>query len=263
MAAPKTFEFVHRGLTIRSSFYQTPAPVDYVVINHGFSSNRYGTGRLLVQMARALHQDGYAVLAFDRLGHGESDGDFSGITASDEVRQLETVIETIKRRTMRPVHVIGHSLGGMAAAVLAGERPDLIKSLSLWAPAATFVEDIAEGHIMGDPLPEMTDDTLFDFDGQGVGPDFVRDALSFEPYKGIERFKGPVFLHHAVDDPIIPMRSTEKYASIWGNQTTLHTYDAGGHGWTKLGPRKALLARTLADIESASFLTRSGLRAAS
>lgn len=263
MKVPKNFVFLHRELTVRASFYQVPAPIDYVVLSHGFSSNRYGTGRLLVQLARALHAEGYAVLSFDRLGHGESDGEFSDITASDEVRQLETVLDTMKQRVGRPFHVVGHSLGGMGAAVLAGQRPDLVKSLHLWAPAATFVEDIAAGHIMGDPLPENPEEELFDFDGQGVGAPFINDARTFEPYAGLANYHGPVSLHHAEDDPIVPIRASETYLSHWGEQGHLHRYAVGGHGWTHLGARKRLIQQTVSDIEACSDMGHSGLRAAS
>lgn len=263
MKVPKNFVFLHRGLTLRASFYQVPAPIDYVVLNHGFSSNRYGTGRLLVQIARALHDEGYAVLAFDRLGHGESDGEFSEITASDEVRQLETVLDTMKQRVGRPMHVVGHSLGGMGAAVLAGERPDLVKSLNLWAPAASFVEDTNAGHIMGDPLPENPEEELFDFDGQGVGAPFINDARAFDPYRGLGNYDGPVNLHHAEDDPIVPIRASERYLSLWGEQARLHRYSIGGHGWTQLGARKRLIQQTVADIEACSDMSDTGLRAAS
>lgn len=263
MKVPKNFVFLHRGLTLRSSFYQVPAPIDYVVLTHGFSSNRYGTGRLLVQLARALHSEGYAVLAFDRLGHGESDGEFSEITASDEVRQLETVLETMKQRVGRPLHVVGHSLGAMGAAVLASERPDLVKSLHLWAPAATFVEDIAAGHIMGDPLPDNPEEELFDFDGQGVGALFINDARTFDPYAGLKAYGGPINLHHAEDDPIVPIRASEKYLELWGEQARLHRYQVGGHGWTQLGARKRLIHQTVQDIEACSDMGYTGLRAAS
>jgi triacylglycerol lipase len=43
-------------------------------------------------------------------------------------RLLETV-ETARRDTGRPVHLIGHSLGGMLARSLATRRPDLIASV--------------------------------------------------------------------------------------------------------------------------------------
>lgn len=43
-------------------------------------------------------------------------------------RLLETV-ETARRDTDRPVHLIGHSLGGMLARSLATRRPDLIASV--------------------------------------------------------------------------------------------------------------------------------------
>lgn len=262
MNVPKSVEFIHRDLTIRGSFYQIPAPIDYVVLNHGFSSNRYGTGRLFVQLARALHDEGFAVVTFDRLGHGESDGDFSEIFASDEVRQLEAVLATLKRRSGRPVHVVGHSLGGMAAAVLAGERPDLVKSLTLWAPAASFVEDIAAGHIMGDPLPANPESELFDFDGQGVGAAFIKDAKTFDPYDGLDRFHGPVQLHHAEDDPIVPISASERYLDCWGAQANLHRYAMGGHGWTQLHARARLVQHTVRDIEAASSMLNSGLRPA-
>lgn len=253
-------ELIHNGKTLRGTFYKVIAPVGYVVLNHGFSANRMGTGRLLVELARRLSDAGYAVLAYDRLGHGESDGEFSQITASDEVRQLETVCAHLWRRSGSPVHVVGHSLGGMAAAVLGGERPDLIRSLTLWAPAGVFVDDIAQGQIQGDPVPDPAAGQMFDFDGQAVGPAFVRDAQGFDAFGGIGGFHGPVFVHHAQNDPIVPRSSIDQYLQAYGPTAELHEYDSGGHGWTALAPREALLSRTLSDIQTVTRQRISGIR---
>jgi len=73
-----------------------------------------------------------AVAALDLPGHGASSmdvGDGLVATLSDRVAKL------LDQRGYRKLHLIGHSLGGGISLMLAATRPDLVKSLTLIAPA--------------------------------------------------------------------------------------------------------------------------------
>jgi pyruvate dehydrogenase E2 component (dihydrolipoamide acetyltransferase) len=94
---------------------------------HGFGADRLSWG------ANQPAWEGVARLSsLDLPGHGESgrqvgDGGVATLAARVAAR--------LDDQAMRRVHLIGHSLGGGVALVLAETRPDLVASLALIAPA--------------------------------------------------------------------------------------------------------------------------------
>jgi pimeloyl-ACP methyl ester carboxylesterase len=70
----------------------------------------------------------HQVIAVDLRGHGKSDkpkGHYSvPLFSNDVIQFIQTVIK-------QPIHLVGHSLGGMVAFQLAIDHPDLLKSLTI------------------------------------------------------------------------------------------------------------------------------------
>lgn len=100
-----------------SEFGAPDAPA--LLIAHGL----YGSGRNWGVIAKRL-SDAFRVITVDMRNHGNS---FHADTQSypDMAGDLAEVIESIGA----PLHVLGHSMGGKAAMVLAATRGALVKSL--------------------------------------------------------------------------------------------------------------------------------------
>jgi pimeloyl-ACP methyl ester carboxylesterase len=108
----------------------------------GFKSDMKGT------KAEALDRwaagEGRACLRFDYSGHGESGGDFMDGTIS---RWLEESVAVYRRFAKGPQVVIGSSMGGWLALLLARRLADLkgaapIAGMVLIAPAVDFTEEL-------------------------------------------------------------------------------------------------------------------------
>lgn len=94
---------------------------------HGFGSDR------LSWLANQPTLEGVASLAaLDLPGHGEFTMD---VGDGDVATLAQRVAAVMDEQGLRGVHLIGHSLGGAIAIVLAASRPDLAASLALIAPA--------------------------------------------------------------------------------------------------------------------------------
>lgn len=249
MSFPTAIHLDYNGQRLSGVRYDAPSPNGArVLMNHAFGVTRTGVGRAFVDLARGLTDAGCTVYAFDRLGHGESDGRFQDVTVPDELDQLSAMLDHVVQDSDGPVHVLGHSLGGMESARLVAARPDDVASLTLWAAAAVFVDDIKDNQIQGKSLDPVYETGVFDHNGQALGLPFVETAKDFDPFEGLETYTGPVWVHQGAADNVVPMKYAERYAEIWGDAATLYRYDKADHGWNSLPERTLLLRRTVADI---------------
>lgn len=83
----------------------------------------------------------HRVVAPDARGHGESEWDGRDFTVEDLAADAAAVIETM---LLAPAHVVGLSMGGSAAIVLAATRPDLVDRLVLADTTACYGPDRVE-----------------------------------------------------------------------------------------------------------------------
>ena len=107
-----------------------------VVFLGGFRSDMTGTkAHFLEAWARAR---GQAYLRFDYTGHGASSGDFEALGVGDWAHDAR---DTILRLTEGPQVLVGSSMGGWIALILAGWMPARIVGLVGIAAAPDFTED--------------------------------------------------------------------------------------------------------------------------
>ncbi len=71
-------------------------------------------------------------IAYDLRGRGQTRGPDSSYTIASLARDLASFAHALE---LPPMHVVGHSLGSAVAMQLALDRPELVRSLALVAPA--------------------------------------------------------------------------------------------------------------------------------
>ncbi len=97
-----------------------------VVLLHGLMLN----GTCWAPLARALEED-YDVIMPDARGHGNSSAPERGYCYDNLAADVMGLIETLRLTT--PV-LLGHSMGGMTAAVVASQNPQHLRGLILVDP---------------------------------------------------------------------------------------------------------------------------------
>lgn len=132
----------------------------------GYAREWAETANWLIERAR--------VIAFDARGHGDSDRSPSDVSRGAHV---DDVIFLIEQMTASPVVLIGQSLGGSTAFLVAAKRPDLIRGLILVeaAPAdgkAVNIDDL-EVALSGWPVLFRSRESALAFFG---GPSLTADA---------------------------------------------------------------------------------------
>jgi len=127
----------HDGLTLCEKTWLPEGEVrGVVVLVHGLFEH---CGRY-ADTAGQLNLEGYAVSAMDLRGHGRSEGERAWIESFDEyLADLELLLERVCRRhPAGPVFLLGHSMGGAIAALLAIERRPKLDGLILSAAALSI-----------------------------------------------------------------------------------------------------------------------------
>jgi pimeloyl-ACP methyl ester carboxylesterase len=119
------------------AYHQLPGAGPGVVFLGGFQSDMDGS------KARHLHQfaaqNGWPFLRFDYSGHGSSGGVFTDGCISDWLADAAAVIAAV---THGPQILVGSSMGGWIALLLARARPASVAGLIGIAAAADFTQDI-------------------------------------------------------------------------------------------------------------------------
>ena len=227
-----------------------------VVFLHGFD----GRAEVFGALAGALAAEGKRCLAFDLPGHGRS-RDYPGFGPPKVAARA--VIAELQRRGIEAAHVVGHSMGGAVAGLMALFEPALVLSLTLLAPGgfgpqigvepirrmmeaetdddriAAFRGMVAKGFaVPAEALKDLNDrearepvrqifELLFSSGGQGVLP---LDALAGA---GI-----PIELLWGAADPVTPVGQSENLPAAFA----VTRLDGVGHMLALEAPGETLAA---------------------
>lgn len=107
-----------------------------VVFLGGFRSDKEGTKALYLE--EWAQRRGRAFLRFDYSGHGQSSGKFEDGSVGDWAEDSAAIIASL---TEGPQILVGSSMGGWIALLLAREIPDRVAGLVTVAAAPDFTED--------------------------------------------------------------------------------------------------------------------------
>jgi uncharacterized protein len=230
----KSVEIQSNGLTLRGMLHipngashKTPI----VCIFHGFTSNKMEPHFIFVKLSRMLETYGIASVRFDFSGSGESDGDFVNMTISKELEDAKNILDYVKSLDFvesSKIGIVGLSMGGAVASMLAGDRNDDIKALCLWAPAGVMKDLIAKGQ-NDEQAKSMSQNGYSDIGGLLLGKDFITDLMNVNIYAQASKFDKNVLLLHGDKDATVPMIASEKYLEIYETKAALHIIKGGDH----------------------------------
>jgi pimeloyl-ACP methyl ester carboxylesterase len=106
-----------------------------LVLLHGFQSNAHTWDTFSHAMS-----DTYHVLALDQRGHGDTSWAPDGNYAPEA--SVSDIVGFITALRLAPTVVIGHSMGGRHAAMVAAEHPEKVRKVVIVDTAAEFPPDM-------------------------------------------------------------------------------------------------------------------------
>ncbi|MEO0812887.1 MAG: alpha/beta fold hydrolase [Myxococcota bacterium] len=100
------------------------------------------------RISKALADQGFGVVRFDFTGLGNSQGDFAHTNFSSNVQDLLAAVRYMREHLEAPAIMIGHSLGGAATLMAAGDVPECRAVATIGAPHdPKHVEHLFSGSI--------------------------------------------------------------------------------------------------------------------
>jgi len=136
------------GISATLNMPDSTQPVPAVLLLHGFGSSKDEVGGMYARVATALAQKGVASLRIDFAGFGKSDGDTGATTVDAQLAQAKAAFAVLKgTKGVDPdrMGVLGFSLGGGVAMLLASGQPMDVKSLVTWSSVGDFQADMLAG----------------------------------------------------------------------------------------------------------------------
>ncbi len=165
-----------------------PPSKSIVIMSHGFRGTHAGPARSFVDFARILNAHGYAVLRFDQINSGNSEGDFIDSSFRQWVDTTAYLAERYLSAGYR-VALLGQSMGATASAA-AAYRPAIrgrIDGLLLWVP---------------DPKSTFSGsaETVSEEGGQLYRERFWLEARDENFFAAMEAYNGPIHLVYGEND---------------------------------------------------------------
>ena len=187
-----------------------------VVFCHGFGGRKEGP--LFELIADTLQAHGIASIRFDFNAHGDSEGEFKDMTVPNEIEDAKKVVEYVRDlRYVSDLAIVGHSQGGVVAAMTAGELgTEVFKAVALMAPAAVLRDDAIRGNTFGKQYdPFDVGEYVELFGNIKLGANYVKTAFTLPIYETAAKYQGPALIIHGNGDRVVPYTYGERFHQIW------------------------------------------------
>ena len=195
---------------------------------------------------------GRSFIRFDYFGHGESSGQFRDGTIS---RWRGDALAMIDEQTTGDLVLVGSSMGGWIACLVALARPDRIKALVLIAPAADFTEKLMAPEIPPEGRAALVADGVWLRPSQYGEPYPITQALLDDGARWSILDGAPIPLHMPVrilqggQDPDVPWRHALALAEALASDDVVFTLIKDGDHRLS---RPQDIARLIAAVEEVS-----------
>jgi exosortase A-associated hydrolase 2 len=174
---------------------------------HACVEEKLWAHRVFVSFARELAGRGYAVLRFDFMGHGDSEGAFGEADVSSRHADIDAAVSALRNAQpgLQTVHLLGLRFGATLAA-LAAERLPGIGRLVLWEPIARgarymqelLLSNLATQMAVGGKVTEsreelvarLHDGAMINVEGYDIALPFFEQTSAIDLLKGPREFAG-------------------------------------------------------------------------
>lgn len=198
-----------------------------VILGHGLTGNK--DRPMLVDLADALSDEGFASLRFSFAGNGASQGKFAEATISKEVGDLQAVIDAVAtEHPGRLLVYVGHSMGAAVGVSVAAKDKRLAALVSLAGMVQTreFVEREFGGLTPGE-------DCMWDEANCPLSVEFVDNLTQISDLTELARTVTiPWLLVHGDADDVVPIADSRLLEPL-SDQCSILEMEGVDHSFTE------------------------------
>ena len=195
-----------------------------VIYSHGLGAGRGSAYKYL----DTFEKHGLAAVCFDFPGGGSNNEqvrttDMSVMTELDNLRAVMDEVMTLDFTD--DIILMGSSQGGLVSALLAAERPELVKTLIITYPAFVIPDMIRSTFTSLDVLPED-----YEHPFMTIGRRYGEDVWNLDVYSEISGYGKDVLIIHGDRDEVVPVEYSKRALSAYEN-AELHIIEGAVHGF--------------------------------
>lgn len=232
------------------SLPEEKGPHPLVIVSHGFKGHR--KERHIEGVSDALNKVGFATVRADFTNNvGDSAGEFSDVTVTQELTDLRVIFDVMSsREDMDPQRIgaTGHSLGGLVTGTFAAEETG-IKSVALLSPV--FDIDSAMQNVFGEgyktweqnvtaPVYSKSRQQSFD-----INYAFLKDARTYDPAKSARELRQPLLVVEGNADTTVQDSKRWFDEAISSKKTHLVTVSGANHTYGEDAHLKKVVEETV------------------
>lgn len=243
----KFYQYELKEGTIRGMLHlpEHIEPTKICCFFHGFTGNKMDNHFMFVKLARTLCQQGIAVLRFDFLGTGDSDGDFKDMTFKKELAQAKAVVHhVLEWEWVESLYILGFSMGGAIAALTAAHYAEQVEKLVLLAPAG-HMSTLANRYLEL-PAEKILPNGNIDLNGFELGRDFIDELSEMNLFETVERYQGPIKIIHGTNDQAVFIQTSEQYVKTYLQPVEFVKIEGADHCFTSIPWTKKMISETTA-----------------
>lgn len=198
----------------------------YAVFAHCFTCSSQLS--IVRNISNELTQYGFGVLRFDFTGLGMSEGDFADTNFSHNLQDLITVNNYLTEHYQAPTLMIGHSLGGAAVLVAAGELTNIKAVATIGAPA----DAVHVSHLLGNKEELLAKgETSVSIGGRPfkIKKHFLEDLEHHDANTIIPQLKIPLLILHSPQDTLVGLENAAKIYKLAHHPKSFISLDGADH----------------------------------
>lgn len=200
-----------------------------VICSHGLFSSK--ESEKFIAIGEHFSANGIAVIRYDHLGCGESEGDLRDTTTTSRIAQLGAMIELAVRHPLLGdrIGLLGSSMGGFIS-IFKGKEDRRVRALVLWATPA---------HLRGGR------EEIEQQEGTQLGDPFYEDVKKYDAATAIRGLRNCLILHGEKDELVPPQHAELLYSSA-SPPKHLEIFPAGDHRFRDPSCRQKAIEMSLA-----------------
>lgn len=239
----KHIELINKDGRVLRGYLNEPSNFngELIVMFHGYTGHKTEHNGHFRTLTRMLDPLGIATLRLDFSGNGESDGEFLDFTFDTLVSDAQVMVDfALNYEGVKKVDLLGFSMGGAVAGMMASRYLDKINKVVLWSPAGNIISLIKNRY---ENYPKDENENGIN-SCYSLSKAMYESLNNYDVFSGLENYKGKVFIIQGNKDLSVPYMIAMKYAVSFPD-AFVHLVDGSGHGYDKLEHMQELYNKTI------------------